>query len=127
LLDELDVADLESEAAHGYRLGASTAQRNVLVSFAGIADGGRSERTAEDFRLLVEPGGLLVVRLSTSPPDGLTLTVAGRAAPPASEAQKSTEPASYEVPHGIPGGIQQVSLRSRTPVTVLHYWSYGPR
>jgi hypothetical protein len=127
LLDEVDVADLESEAAHGYRLGASTAQRNVLVSFAGIADGGRSERTAEDFQLLVEPGGLLVVRLSTSPPDGLTLTVAGRAAPPANQAQKFTEPASYEVPHGTPGGIQQVSLRSRTPVTVLHYWSYGPR
>jgi hypothetical protein len=127
LLDELDVADLESEAAHGYRLGASTAQRNVVVSLAGIADGGRSERSAEDFQLLVEPGGLLVVRLSASPPHGLVITIAGGVARPVSEVRDDTEPVSYAVPSGIPRGVQPVSLRSRTPVTVLHYWSYGRR
>ena len=48
------------------------------------------------------------------------IDLAGRAATPANEARHSASPASYEVPHGIPGGIQPVSLRSRTPVTVLH-------
>jgi hypothetical protein len=126
LLDELDVADLESEAAHGYRLGWATAQQNVLVTLAGIADGGRSERTTEDFQLRVEPRGLLIVRLSARPPDDLVVSIAGQKLLPANQVRHYAEPASFEVPASVASGLQAVSLRSRTPVTVMHYWSYGP-
>jgi hypothetical protein len=126
LVDELDVADLESEAAHGYRLGWSSAQHNVLIALGGIADGGRSERTSEDFQLLVEPSGLLVVRLSASPTDELGVSIGGLSAPPVKVALHELEEASFAVPAGTRRGLQAVSLRSRTPVTVLHYWSYGP-
>lgn len=126
LVDELDVADLESEAAHAYHLGVTNAQLNVLVTAGGIADGGRSERTEEDFQLRVEPGGHLVVRLGSRAPSGLSLTVAGKRALPAADQAETAEP-SFAVPPEAPRGRQPVALRSPLPVTVLHYWSYAPR
>lgn len=124
LIDELDVADLESEAAHGYRLGPSSAQLNVVVSLGGVVDGGRSERTREDFHMAFEEAGLLVVRLSADSAPELEISVAGKPAASTSPAGETQE-LSFAVPPGTPRGPQPVSLRSRDPVTVLHYWSYG--
>jgi hypothetical protein len=126
LIDELDVADLESEAAHDYRLGTSSSAHNLVVTLGGNSDGGRSDRTHEDFRLRVAPSGLLLVRLSARAPDELTLSVAGKRALPATDTLAETQELSFAVPGGVSPGMQPVSLRSSTPVTVLHYWSYGP-
>ena len=126
LLDELDVADLESEAAHGYQLGAANAQQNLLVMLGGIADGGRSERSRDVFLLNVEASGLLVVRLSANPSDALEVTIAGKPATPTQTSLHELEEPSFVVPAATARGPQWVVLSSRTPVTLLHYWSYGP-
>ena len=49
--DVLDVADLEDEAAHGYRLFDATAQTNIVVAGGDRADGGRSYRRRDEFTL----------------------------------------------------------------------------
>jgi hypothetical protein len=108
-LDELDVADLESEAAHGYRLGLATAQENIVEAGDGRVDGGRTARARDHFWLELEPEGLLVVRVS---------------------AAVRAEPGRFQevviaVPHGVEPGRKEVSLLSEPPLTVLHYWSFG--
>ena len=124
-LDELDVADLESEAAHDYQLGSATAQENVVESWGRRADGGRTQRSREAFRLQLEPDGLLVLRLSATASTRLTLQVAGRTV-----AAVQAEPGAFQelalaLPHALAAGRQDVSLSSNPPLTLLHYWSFG--
>jgi hypothetical protein len=75
LVDELDVADLESEAAHGYaRLGASD-QDCVVVEQEDVADGGRMRRTVERFTASLSEGraAKLVLRVSADVPVDLVV------------------------------------------------------
>jgi hypothetical protein len=124
-LDELDVADLESEAAHGYVLGVASAQDNIVEGALGRFDGGRGRRYHERFRLRVEPGGLLVVRLSAQVPGELRLFVAGaRVGGAGFEAGQFQELAVAVGPNAA-AGLQEVELHGSQLVTVLHYWSYG--
>jgi hypothetical protein len=55
LVDELDVSDLESEAAHAYELGPTRETENVALSYedrgAELADGARIGRSADHFVL----------------------------------------------------------------------------
>jgi hypothetical protein len=123
LLDELDVADLESEAAHGYVLGPASAQDNVVEMQDGLVDGGRRRRLHEAFRLKVERGGSLVLRVSAADPAGGRVLVSGQ------------HVANIELGHGdfreiIVGvgkrsGLEDVIIEWSQPVTVLHYWSFG--
>jgi hypothetical protein len=123
LLDELDVADLESEAAHGYMLGAARAQDNVVETEDGLVDGGRGQRLHESFRLKVERGGSLVMRVSALEASDGRVLVAGQ------------QVANIELGRGdfreiIVGvgqfsGIQDVVVEWSQPVTLLHYWSFG--
>jgi hypothetical protein len=122
-VDELDIADLESEAAHDYELARASAQDDFVEARAGRFDGGRGRRRREDFRLLLEPGGLLVVRFSAALPTQATLLVAGRAV-----AQLPLEAGSFQeiavpLPPGVPSGPARVTLQSNEPLTLLHYWS----
>jgi hypothetical protein len=124
-LDELDVADLESEAAHAYVLGSTLAQLNLVETRFGHTDGGRAQRTSEAFELRVEPEGLLVIRLSADAPSSLVLSVAGRPL-----AELAVEPGAFQelvmpLPRATPSGRAQLALRSSQPVTVMHYWSLG--
>jgi len=125
LVDELDVADLDSESAHGYLLGASSAQDDIVEARAGRVDGGRARRLHEDFRLHVEPGGLLVVRLSAGFASETTLSVGG-----AHAGSVPVEPGHFQeltvaVPGDAAAGASPISLQSSQPLTLLHYWSYG--
>lgn len=123
LLDELDVADLESEAAHHYELGVASAQDNVVETEAGVVDGGRRQRLREAFRLRVEGGGALVMRVSAVEAASGRVFVAGK------------HVASIELPRGdfrqVTAGVGQASgeqyvvIEWSQPVTVLHYWSFG--
>jgi hypothetical protein len=124
-LDELDVADLESEAAHGYVLGPASAQDNFVEGSDGRFDGGRGRRYQERFRLRVEPGGALVVRLSASVPGELRLFVAGTLAGTASFAAGSFQELVVPVAPNAAAGPRDVELHASQLVTVLHYWSYG--
>jgi hypothetical protein len=123
LVDELDVADLESEGAHHYQLGLSSSQYNLVVRLGNATDGGRSARTQEDFLMRFEEAGILVVRLGAGAPEGLSISIAGKWARPLADLDQTQE-LRFELPARV-RGLQPVSLRSSTPVTVLHYWSYG--
>lgn len=124
LLDELDVADLESEAAHGYELGWATPQDNVVVGDVAV-DGGRSRRVLERFDLDVQGRGTLVVRLVAERPTPLQVSFDGKAVRQGLEAGPFQEE-RVAIPSQLSRGKVRVELRSQEPLTVLHYWSFGP-
>jgi hypothetical protein len=124
LFDELDVADLESEAAHGYQLGWAAPQDNVVVADVAV-DGGRGRRTLERFELDVVGGGSLVVRLVANHPTPVEVSFGGRAVRQGLEAGPFQE-LRVAVPGELGRGKVTVELRSQEPLTVLHYWSFGP-
>jgi hypothetical protein len=85
LADEVDVADLESEAAHGYVLGEgwdTDDQVRVQGDAPAIADGGRLHRTADRFRVRRPAGkrAALVMRVSADAPVGLVVSAGGHEA-----------------------------------------------
>jgi hypothetical protein len=128
-VDELDVADLESEASHGYVVGAASAQDNVVEvqGFPGdaarLVDGGRRQRRLEAFRLKLEPGGSLVMRVSAAEHSEGRVSLGGKLAQDVLlEAGDFREIA---VGVGQLSGEQDVLVQWSQPVTVLHYWSFG--
>jgi hypothetical protein len=124
IFDELDVADLESEALHGYRVGSSSSQHNVLVSFLDRADGGRSGRAEDLFQMHVAESGQLIVRLVAAPTAQLTVTIGDQAAHFKSASTTETvEERVFEAPPGLRSGRRPVMVRSNAAVTILHYWS----
>jgi hypothetical protein len=126
-LDELDVADLESEAEHGYVLGPSSAQYDVVVEAEGRVDGGRSQRSLEQFALEVAGGGLLVVRFGSDAPTQIAIAIRSAPSRSVTAAAGSFQELAFEVPPATPRGRARLTLRSQLPLTCLHYWSYGPR
>jgi len=124
-LDELDVADLESEAAHDYLLGPAYSHYNRVESGFGHFDGGRSQRVFEQFKLVVEPDGTLVLRLSADEATQLELFVDA-----ARVANVEVEPGAFQelvlpLPAAGARGRRTLSLRSRHGITLMHYWSFG--
>jgi hypothetical protein len=82
LVDELDVADLESEAAHGYAIIDGWETDNVVMTggdLGSIADGGRIRRALDHFsmKLPAQPARL-VMRMSAEAPMELAVSVNGR-------------------------------------------------
>jgi hypothetical protein len=125
LVDELDVADLESEAAHGYDLGPTSAVDDVVQAADGRVDGGRARRLRERFQLRLEPDGLLVVRLSASSTTELGLWVGGKKLASAPLAPGQFQEVALALPRAGSAANADVTFESRAPVTLLHYWSYG--
>jgi hypothetical protein len=83
LLDELDVADLESEQAHGYVLGVTTAADNVAVMWPTrdgrvVADGGRFRRRTDEFLLSLPAGMEATLVMRVVAPGALEVHVDGR-------------------------------------------------
>jgi hypothetical protein len=77
-VDRVDVADLESESAHAYRLFWAIQQDDVLLTDAlGHADGGRAKRTVDEFEIQLAAGGHLVARFADGPAR-LTMTIDGQ-------------------------------------------------
>jgi hypothetical protein len=123
LLDELDVADLDSEAAHDYALLPASAAENVVESLGDRVDGGRSGRTHERFRLRVEPAGLLVVRLSASSRTEVRLALSNRPVAAVPVAPGRFQELAIELPRELRAETATVELSSPVPLTLLHYWS----
>ncbi|HEY3494652.1 MAG TPA: hypothetical protein VGK73_08210 [Polyangiaceae bacterium] len=123
LIDELDVADLESEAAHGYELFAATTAENIAVGEDGVVDGGRGARTRERFQLRLAAGGTLVARVSASSPVELFFSTDG--APFGSVRVEPNGGSELSLPISL-NGRRDVLIEARGgAVTALHYWSYA--
>jgi len=126
VIDRLDVADLDSEAAHDYRLLDATREQNQLVAHYGSADGARHGRTMERFRMRIASGGSLVARLGSDRPLEVRVRVdekdAGTLALIAGDWQEVT----LSWPEALAAGDRVVTLDSGAgPFSALYYWSYG--
>jgi hypothetical protein len=125
LLDELDVADLESEAAHAYHLFDAYAAENRLTAVDGRADGGRASRTRDEFMLDVAPGGVLVVRCGASSPGRLVATIDDVTLPGEDVEPTSWTELALAIPASVEQGLRRVKLEGvGTTFESLHYWSY---
>jgi hypothetical protein len=129
LLDQLDVADLESEAAHAYALLAATRADNVLSeSWRGerqVADGARQRRVRDQFELEVVPGGVLVARFGSAAPQRLTLHVDGAAAGAFELDGSAWQETTLELPSTIAPGRRRFEVVAQEHgFTSMHYWSY---
>jgi hypothetical protein len=118
LADEVDVADLESEAAHGYELGLTWDTDNQVVLQGWekpIADGGRLHRTKDRFRVRLPKGAPaeLVMRVSAETPLDLVVSAGGR----------EVGSVAVEAEGGWMEG--KVSLPAEATGPEFHYWVYG--
>jgi hypothetical protein len=126
LVDRLDVADLESEAEHGYQLFSTTQRQNQLYRSGDRLDGGRSERTMERFQLTVAAGGALVLRVAADAATTLRVRIGDR-----EQALEVPASAWYEaemvVPGGIAAGMKSISIESGGgSFTSMHFFALGP-
>lgn len=124
--DTLDVADLESEQAHGYALFWATQQDDVVYEHErGAVDGGRQQRTEDRFTLELVGGGQLVARLASGPAE-LTVRVGERVIGTwRVTGEGRWEELTLAVPAEL-GGRQAVRISAAPGATFasLHYWSY---
>lgn len=128
LLDELDVANLESEAKHDYALGLTSPADNLVDSDGERFDGGRARRLNESFRLSFVPDGLLVVRFSAEAAGELQVDLNGvrLAKVPFRRGRFQELSLPFAAEPGFQGRyVARAELKSSQPITVLHYWSFG--
>ena len=128
--DVLDVADLQSEQAHDYQLFWATQQDDVVVEDPrGRVDGGRSQRSLEQFQIAANPGGYFVARLAAPTPTTVRLELAGRfVADLELQGDRVWEEVQVTLPHDLPEGRQPVRLTTSgsASFTALHYWTFPP-
>ena len=130
LKDELDVADLESEASHDYELFGATTATNLVVERDGAADGGRSERTRERFVMTLVPGGRFVTRAEAREPVALELFVEAENGGTATSLGRRElwngewQEVAWTIPPNSVFGRGTVELRVvGGTITALHHWS----
>ncbi len=126
LVDELDVSDLESEAAHDYALFDAVAAENVALEENGRVDGAREERTLEQFVLRHAPGGRWVARIALDEARTVEVRAAGHVVFRAEVQPDAWRELVVPVPSGLPAGAVGLTLEAGgAPFTALHYWSFG--
>jgi hypothetical protein len=130
-VDELDVADLESEAAHDYELLDAVQADDKVFSDASEgrarADGGRQRRSRERFRLQVANRGEITTRVVATEPMDVAVLVDGHEVGTLKLAgTEAWEEPSLRLPADMGPGIRQLELRAPAGKTFasLHYWSH---
>jgi hypothetical protein len=124
VLDEVDVADLESEAAHAYDVLGGTSATNLVVEARGAADGGRSERTLERFELAVVPGGRFVTRVDAGEATELELRVGAQKLERRAARNGGWQEVAWTLPPNLSKGRVPMELRANgKSFTALHHWS----
>lgn len=137
-LDEVDVGDRASEAAHGYTAGRRQADLLEDIPLTGsdgsrYADGGRRVSDRETFRVTLAPGRPARLVLRTTSPEPLALRVSLNGAPigrievPASAGRWSEE--QVELPASRVAGVNALTIERDPPdprkgFPSFHYWAY---
>jgi hypothetical protein len=127
-IDAVDVADLESEAAHGYALFDAGDNEEVLhvgssPRGALVVDGGRGQRRAERFTVsLGGAPGRAIVRLAGRPGSRVVVLADGAPAGEVTLTDDDWTEEAFDLPAA--GSARSViELRAAdAPVTVYHYW-----
>jgi hypothetical protein len=121
--DEVDVADLESEASHDYELLGGTSATNVVLERDGAADGGRSERTLDRFVISLVPGGRFVTRVEADDADAVELFVGAETLGRLPLSNGGWQELRWTIPVRIPEGRRKIELRAHGgTITTLHHW-----
>lgn len=134
LVDSLDVADLESEAAHGYELGPTRETENVALvhEVAGqeIADGARVARSFDRFVLHGRRGAAyrLAARFVASHPVELAVHIGMVPVAKLTVAPSGWTETALDIPESLAGETMQVSVVDTTGTGFgsAHYWLYEP-
>ncbi|MEZ4220869.1 MAG: hypothetical protein R3B13_08065 [Polyangiaceae bacterium] len=130
IVDELDVADLESEAAHDYALGDAEQRFNQVFSDELLtrADGGRSQRARESFVMQLRPGGRLIARLQGQPDTELTVHLGDHKATTLRFTDVTPwQELSIDVPDSVSGAVPVQLVARQARFSALYYWSVaGP-
>jgi hypothetical protein len=130
LLAELDVADLVSEAHHGYVVIGSRSQDDRPISGTTkggrtIVDGGRRRRLEDRFTLRPQGASIMVIRAVASAP----LEVWSDEARQGEPRLRSETSAWQELELPLPGSKGERTVRVRRAdgrrFTSLHYWWYA--
>ena len=126
--DTLDVADLESEKAHDYRLfavreGDQTVEESSAPNGDVVVDGGRTNRTHDAFTANTT-GGAGLMRVLVSNESAATLKIAIGAT---TLATVPVEPGEWiEIPFEIPDSLRNsktaLDVTAEAPFTSFHYW-----
>jgi hypothetical protein len=129
-LDRLDVADLESEAAHGYELFFATQQDCNVFERATRADGGRARRTLDRFQLELVANGILTARIVADELLTLQVRVDGKPVDPlVMKGIESWDEVSLTRPADVASGKHRVEIVAPKgkSFAALSYWSFAPR
>lgn len=135
LVDEIDVADLESEQAHAYQLFAATEADNQAVLYTGpagqLADGGRFRRTADRFVASLDPGveTHLVLRVVADEPLTLVVRVDDEPVGDVEIPWSLWTEAALVLPADRVGPTPHIEVAATRPGTTfasLHYWLFQP-
>jgi hypothetical protein len=128
-IDELDVADLESEAAHRYELFWATQTENIIhEALDGRVDGARAGRTLERFELELAGGATLVARLGGEDAFTLLVRVAGGRTLGALPLEKGKW---FERSLGLPRDLErarytvEVEAPEGKTFVAMHYWVFA--
>jgi hypothetical protein len=127
VVDELDVADLESEAAHAFdRAGAIDADdvAVLLETSAGeLAEGGRLHRGSDRFVARVTPGARLVLRVGADERTHVEITAADREVGSLEVPAVDFTELAVDLPASIAGERVPIEVRaSGRAFTSYHYW-----
>jgi hypothetical protein len=142
IVDEVDVSDLESEAAHAYEVGPLADQLNHAMLLAApeddapgepeamrpeIADGGRFQRAIDRFTVRLDPpldGARLVMRVAAEEEVVLAVTAAGEEVGTVAVPAGSWVERAVALPSARLTGSAQVEITPRRDGAfhAFHYW-----
>ena len=130
IVDAVDVADLESEAAHGYRLlgaadGEDVVHEGASPSGAPVVDGGRTRRVMEQFEAhLPGGGGRGIVRLQGPAGTTVAVRIGGKATAQLTlEGGDEWTELAFDLPPAPESVRTPIELSAAGgPLTTYHYW-----
>jgi hypothetical protein len=124
LIDALDVADLEDEAAHRYELYDATSQTDLVIAGYDRADGGRAARHRDTFVLRTAAEGTLIARWGSEEAATVHVTVDGSSVGTQTLGGSVWQEVALHLPETLAAGLHRFDVVAETGTFVsLHYWS----